>query len=146
MPQTFTSFDEASVCGRRAGKVERRRRDGGNGVGAQRRRRAADGSPPLLRPMHMPLVTSARFAERNGRRREGDRDDGQPVERSKPRVGHGGSKIRMEQTPKSHSSQIKAILGWASCARLFVFVPNQPASGVSRAVIARFAWRGEPAA
>ena len=40
----------ASVCGRRAGKVERRRRDGGNGAGAQRRRRAADGSPPLMRP------------------------------------------------------------------------------------------------
>jgi hypothetical protein len=36
-----------------------------------------------------PLVTSARFAEWSGRRREGDRDDGQPVERSKPRVGHG---------------------------------------------------------
>jgi hypothetical protein len=35
-------------------------------------------------------VTSARFAKRNGRRREGDRDDGQPVQRSKPRVGHGG--------------------------------------------------------
>ena len=39
----------------------------------------------------MPLVTSARFAEWSGRRREGDRDDGQPVERSKPRVGHGGN-------------------------------------------------------
>jgi hypothetical protein len=35
-------------------------------------------------------VTSARFAEWSGRRREGDRDDGQPVERSEPRVGHGG--------------------------------------------------------
>ena len=34
----------ASVCGRRAETVERRRRDGGNEVGAQRRRRAADGS------------------------------------------------------------------------------------------------------
>jgi len=34
----------ASVCGRRAGTVQRRRRDGGNGVGAQRRCRAADGS------------------------------------------------------------------------------------------------------
>ena len=35
------------------------------------------------------LVTSARFAERNGRGREGDRADRQPVKRSKPRVGHG---------------------------------------------------------
>ncbi len=37
-----------------------------------------------------PLVTNARSAERNGRGREGDRADRQPVERSKPRVGHGG--------------------------------------------------------
>jgi hypothetical protein len=36
----------------------------------------------------MPLVTSARFVKWSGRRR-GDRDDGQPVKRSKPRVGHG---------------------------------------------------------
>ena len=41
-------------------------------------------------PAPLQLVTSARFAKRNGRRREGDRADGQPVERSKPRVGHGG--------------------------------------------------------
>jgi hypothetical protein len=41
----------ASVCGRGAGKVERRRRDGGNGAGVQRRRRAADGSSPLLQLM-----------------------------------------------------------------------------------------------
>ena len=36
------------------------------------------------------LVTSARFVKRCGRRREGNRDDGQPAQRSKPRVGHGG--------------------------------------------------------
>ena len=36
------------------------------------------------------LVTSARFAKWNGHGREGDRHDGQPVKRSKPRVGHGG--------------------------------------------------------
>jgi hypothetical protein len=41
-------FDEASVCGRRAETVERRRKDGGNGAEAQRRRRAADGSPHVL--------------------------------------------------------------------------------------------------
>jgi len=58
---------------------------------ATSRRRAADGSPPLMAAhCGCPLVTSARFVEWNGRRREGDRDDGQPVERSKPRVGHGG--------------------------------------------------------
>ena len=57
----FVRFNEASVCGRRAGKVERRRRDGGNEVGAQRRRRAADGSPSLLQPTPLPLVTSAWF-------------------------------------------------------------------------------------
>jgi hypothetical protein len=37
------------------------------------------------------LVTSARFEKRNGRRREGDRGDGQTVKRSKSRVGNGGS-------------------------------------------------------
>ena len=83
-------MDTASVCGRRAGKVERRRRDGGNGAGAQRRRRAADGSQPLMRLFELPLVTRARFAQRNGRGWEGDRDNRKPVERSKERVGHGG--------------------------------------------------------
>jgi len=37
------------------------------------------------------LVTSARFAERNGRGREGDWADRQTVERSMPRAGHGES-------------------------------------------------------
>ena len=36
------------------------------------------------------LVTNARFEKRSGRRREGNRDDGQPAQRSKLRVGHGG--------------------------------------------------------
>jgi len=49
-------FNMASVGGRRAGKVECRWRDGGNGAGTQRRRRAADGSPPLMRC----VVTAAR--------------------------------------------------------------------------------------
>jgi hypothetical protein len=61
------NLDVASVCGRRAGEVKRRRRDGGNGAGVQRRRRPADGSQPLMRPLELPLVTSARFAKRNGR-------------------------------------------------------------------------------
>ena len=38
----------------------------------------------------LPLVTSARFAQRNGRGREGEGADRQPVEYSKWRVGHGG--------------------------------------------------------
>jgi hypothetical protein len=37
----------------------------------------------------IPLVTSVRFGEWNGRRRRGQ-GGGQPEERSKPRVGHGG--------------------------------------------------------
>jgi hypothetical protein len=38
----------ASVSGWRAGEVKRRRRDGGNGAGAQRRRQAADESRARL--------------------------------------------------------------------------------------------------
>ena len=53
------------------------------------RRRAADGSPPLLRP-----CTLQARDERAGLRSgagvvEGQQGDGQPVKRSKPRVGHG---------------------------------------------------------
>ena len=43
------------------------------------RRRAAGGSTPILRHCEDALVTSALFAERNGRGREGDRADHQPV-------------------------------------------------------------------
>lgn len=42
----------------------------------------------------LPLVTSARFAERNGRGRVGEGVDRQPVERSNPRDGHGGEGFR----------------------------------------------------
>ena len=37
----------------------------------------------------MQLVTIALFAKRNGRGREGEGADRQPVERSNPRDGHG---------------------------------------------------------
>jgi hypothetical protein len=47
---TLPNLHKASVCGRRAEKVKHRWRDGRNGAGAQRRRRAADGSPLLMRP------------------------------------------------------------------------------------------------
>ena len=63
--------------------MERRRRDGGNEGGAQRRRRTADGSPPLLRPTPI-AARDERAVLRSGT------GDGQPVERSNPRVGHGG--------------------------------------------------------
>jgi len=59
----------ASVCGWQAEEVKRRWRDGWNGAGAQRRCRAADGSPPLLRLIKLSLVTNAHFAERNRRGR-----------------------------------------------------------------------------
>ena len=90
--KVFLNLDEASVCGRRAGKWsgERREAFSGTKAGAQRRRRAADGSPPLLRPTPLPLVTSARFCGVERASSRGIRGDGQPVERSKPRVGHGG--------------------------------------------------------
>ena len=67
--------------GRRAAaeKVERRRRDGGNEAGAQRRRRAVDGSPPLMRPLELPLVTSAVFVKRNRRGRRGNGATAKPV-------------------------------------------------------------------
>ena len=56
--------------------------------------RSADGvrrrKPPLFfRTWNGPLVTSAAFAQRIGRGREGERADRKPVERSKGRVGHG---------------------------------------------------------
>jgi len=47
-----------------------------------------------MRQCKCKLVTSARFAKRNGRRREGDRDEGQPMKRSKPRVGHGDFRFK----------------------------------------------------
>lgn len=57
------------------------------------RRRAADGSARDCGSPQMPLVTSARIFEVE-RRRRGGQGDGQPVERSKPRVGHGGNQRR----------------------------------------------------
>jgi hypothetical protein len=49
----------------------------------------------LRRPAPGKLVTSVRFAKRNGRGREGDRADRQPVQRSKARVGHGVNRFRL---------------------------------------------------
>ena len=45
----------------------------------ERRRQTSDGSTPLMRRARkVPLVTSARFAKWNGRRREGDGATGSP--------------------------------------------------------------------
>jgi hypothetical protein len=63
----------ASVCGSAGGASCA---EGGEERIAKRsrsvtaRRRAADGSPPHLRPIPMPLVTSARICEENGHGRE----------------------------------------------------------------------------
>ena len=53
------------------------------------RRRAADGSPPLLRPCTMQARDERAVCEAERASSRGGRGDGQPVERSKPRVGHG---------------------------------------------------------
>jgi hypothetical protein len=57
---------------------------------ANDRRRAAGESTPIIRLKQMPLVTSARFCGVERASSRGIRGDVQPVERSKPRVGHGG--------------------------------------------------------
>ena len=68
--------------------------EGGEGRIANRSRSATPAEPQTEARrscgiLWIPLVTSVRFGEWNGRRRRGQ-GDGQPVERSKPRVGHGG--------------------------------------------------------
>jgi hypothetical protein len=78
-PRVDRFFTFASACGSANGKVERRRRDGGTQSERNDRRRAAGGSTPIIRHHAMPLVTSALFAKRNGRGREGNRADRQPV-------------------------------------------------------------------
>ena len=52
------------------------------GAGAKRRLPSADGRTPLMRSSNFKIVTSTRFAERNGRGREGERADRKPVERA----------------------------------------------------------------
>ena len=43
---------------------------------------STDGSTPLMRSSRTQIVTSTRFAQRNGRGREGERADRKPVERA----------------------------------------------------------------
>jgi hypothetical protein len=52
-------------------------------AGAKRRPPSADGSAPLMRFSRIQIVTSTRFAQRNGRGREGDMADRKPVESGK---------------------------------------------------------------
>ena len=78
-------FGLRSASGKSGAQTERRQER----AGAQRRRRAADGSPPLMRHLRM-LARDERAVLRSGTGVvERDTGDGQPVERSKPRVGHG---------------------------------------------------------
>jgi len=76
-----------SVVGER-GKWSGGRREASSGTKPERsaRRRAADGSPPLL-AVHCgcPLVTSAR----SGQARRAKRDERSPVSLTGTRVGHG---------------------------------------------------------
>ena len=71
--------------------MERKRREAFNGTKPKRnaRRRAADGSPPLLRPLHREARDERAVCKVERASSRGGRGDGQPVERSKPRVGHG---------------------------------------------------------
>ena len=87
---------KASVCGRRAGKWGGERREAFSETQPERNA-AAEPQTEARRScgaVPMPLVTSAHFAKRNGRGREGDRADRQPVKRSTVRVGHGGIRFR----------------------------------------------------
>jgi hypothetical protein len=65
-------LDEASVCGRRAGKLSGEQRGASRGTKPERNAPpSADGSRPLVRSARIQIVTSTRFAQRNGRGREG---------------------------------------------------------------------------
>ena len=81
----FAVLDEASVRGRRAGKWSGERREAHSASQPERngRRRGRRKPAALAAQASLPLVTSARFAKRNGRGREGEGGDRQPVERRK---------------------------------------------------------------
>ena len=53
--------------------------------------------------LQMPLVTRARFAQRNGCGREGDRANRQLVKRSTPCAGHGGNRYTERDWSSWHS-------------------------------------------
>src|SRR5665213_3644399 len=69
---------------RAGGKVERRAERSVWREGAETKRRppSTDGSTPLMRSSKFQIGTSTRFAQRNGRGREGERADRKPVERA----------------------------------------------------------------
>ena len=64
------------------GKVERKAEKSveRNGAGAKRLPASTSGSVALMRSGRIQIVTSTRFAQRNGRGREGERADRKPVE------------------------------------------------------------------
>ena len=84
---SFKGFGLRSESGRSEAQAERRleRSRSATPPPSRRRKPAADAANPL------PLVTSARFCGVARASSRGKRGDGQPVERSKPRVGHGGA-------------------------------------------------------
>ena len=105
MPRLTWLFDRASVCGRRAGEVKRRAEGAFSGTKPERN---AAAQPQMearrsFGSLQMPLVTSARFAQRNGCSREGDRADWQLVERSTPCAGHAGIRYTEPDWSSWHS-------------------------------------------
>lgn len=82
----------ASVCGWRAGTWSGERRGASSESQPKRnaRRRAADGSPPHLRSCTIQARDERAVCGVERASSRGGRGDGQPVKRSKPRVGHGG--------------------------------------------------------
>lgn len=62
------------------------------------RRRAADGSLPLLRTVRMPARNERADLRSGTGVGEGQQGVEQPVERSKPRVGSGGKQVAVELT------------------------------------------------
>ena len=57
------------------------------------RRRAADGSPPLMRQLRMVARDERAVLWSGAGEVERHTSDRQPVKRNKPRVGHGGFKL-----------------------------------------------------
>ena len=142
-PQSPMGSDLASVCGRRAGKWSGERRGAPSETKPERnaRRRAADGSPLLLRrPAPDKLVTSVQFAKRNGRGRQGNRADCCPEaeqtarwSRRKPLSFDFGA-ARSGNYSVGQPSNMKCGINGLNDSNRFVF-PGRKAQGVLMASI-----------
>ena len=73
------ALDEASVCGRGRESGEERLEERSR---SETPPPSTDRSTPLMRSNKIQIVTSTRFAQRNGRGREGETADRKPVERA----------------------------------------------------------------